>query len=309
MKKSIRKMLKKNETITIIYDRSKELYYRYLISDVKLIKKRFKERMGREVELENPVKYNDKLQWLKLNWYDPIATKCADKYEVREVVKEKIGAKYLNKLIAVYESTDEIDIDKLPDKFVLKGTHGSGFNIICSDKSQMNWDEEFKKMRRWLRKNYYWKNREWIYKDITPRIICERYLEEVAINKLDNYKIFCFEGEPQFIYVENDNKDKPTIDFYDLKWNRIPVTQYYPNSDYVMETPKELEEMLELSEKLSSGFPHVRVDFYICSGNIIFSELTFFNWGGYEKFSPEGYDEIFGELLDLSKIENMKYNI
>lgn len=119
----IRSIFKKNESIVKTYDKIKIFYFRHLISDEKLIRKQFKKRLGREVDLENPVKFNDKLQWLKLNWYDPIATKCADKYEVREIIKEKIGEEYLNELIGVYESVDEIDIDKLPEKFVLKGTH------------------------------------------------------------------------------------------------------------------------------------------------------------------------------------------
>jgi len=137
-------MLKANETIVIVYNKLIGYYYKQLISDERLIRKNFKKKLGREVNLTNPIKFNDKIQWLKLNWYDPIATKCADKYKVRKIIKEKIGEKYLNELIAVYESVDEIDIDKLPDKFVLKGTHGSGCNIICKDKSKMNWKKELK---------------------------------------------------------------------------------------------------------------------------------------------------------------------
>src|SRR5690625_1654405 len=159
-----------------IYLRWKEFYYRWLVSDEQLIKRQFKKRLGRNVELENPIKYNDKLQWLKLNWYDPLAVKCADKYEVREVVRERIGKKYLNNLLGVYENVNDIDIDKLPDKFVLKGTHGSGYNIICTDKSKVDWNKEFKKMRLWLKRNYYYQNREWVYKDIKPRIVCEEFI-------------------------------------------------------------------------------------------------------------------------------------
>src|SRR5690554_3478242 len=198
----IREILKNNENIVRTYDKFKEFYYRHVISDEELIRKKFKKRLGRELELDNPIMYNDKLQWLKLNWYDPVATKCADKYEVREIIKEKIGEEYLNELIGVYESVDEIDIDKLPDKFVLKGTHGSGFNIICKDKSKMNWDEEFKKMRRWLRTNYYLQNREWVYKDITPRIICEKFLaDDDEASSLTDYKVFCFNGRPTYCQV------------------------------------------------------------------------------------------------------------
>src|SRR5690625_663259 len=167
----MRETLKNNEAIVNIYDKIKESYYKYVISDEKLIKKKFQKKLDREVNLENPIKFNDKLQWLKLNWYDPLAIKCADKYEVREIVKERIGEKYLNNLIGVYEDVDDIDIDTLPNKFVLKGTHGSGFNIICTDKSKVDWNKEVKKMRVWLKRNYYYQNREWVYKDIKPRIV------------------------------------------------------------------------------------------------------------------------------------------
>ena len=147
MSNLVRKLLKKSDLIVNLYHGMHQFYYKYCTSDEALIKNSFRKKMGRNVELETPIKFNDKLQWLKLNWYNPVATKCADKYEVRDYVKEKIGTEYLNELIGVYESLDEIDIDKLPEKFVLKGTHGSGFNVICSDKISINWEEEFKKMK------------------------------------------------------------------------------------------------------------------------------------------------------------------
>jgi|LSQX01.1.fsa_nt_gb hypothetical protein len=307
MSSLIREKLKSNESIVKFYDGVKSVYYKYLVSDEQLIRRKFKKRLGREVNLKNPVKYNDKIQWLKLNWYDPTATKCADKYEVREIIKEKIGEKYLNELIAVYESVEEIDIAKLPDKFVLKGTHGSGFNIICKDKSKMNWDEEFKKMRRWLRTNYYLQNREWVYKHIKPRIICEKYLvgEDGGLPK--DYKFFCFDGIPKFMFLASDRGEETKFDFYDLDWNKIPVSQYYPNSNYQNPRPEKLNEMIELAKELSEGFPHARVDFYVNNSNIIFGEITFFHFSGTKRFVPGKYDKIFGEYIDLSKIINKEY--
>src|SRR5690554_6609275 len=265
MNSAIRKKLKNNETILILYDKLWKFYYQHLISDEQVIRKRFRKRLGRELELDNPIMYNDKLQWLKLNWYDPVATKCADKYEVREIIKEKIGEEYLNELIGVYESVDEIDIDKLPDKFVLKGTHGSGFNIICKDKSKMNWDEEFKKMRRWLRTNYYLQNCEWVYKDIKPRIICEKYLsEEGNQSSLIDYKFYCFNGEPTYCQVIRGRGEKETIDFYDTEWNHMPFNgpRELPMSDEKFEKPKKYEKMIKLAKELAGDFPFVRVDFY-----------------------------------------------
>src|SRR5699024_5550000 len=128
---SIKESVKNNEFLIYTKDTLKDFYYKYLISDKKMIKRRFQRRLGRKVNLKEPTKYNDKLQWLKLYWHDPLATKCADKYKVREYISETIGDKYLNELIGVYESVDEINIRELPKSFVLKGTHGSGYNIIC----------------------------------------------------------------------------------------------------------------------------------------------------------------------------------
>lgn len=302
MSSKIRENLKNNEAIVRTYDKFKEFYYRHVISDEELIRKKFKKRLGREVDLENPIKFNDKLQWLKLNWHDPIATKCADKYEVREIVKEKIGEEYLNELIGVYESVDEINIDELPEKFVLKGTHGSGFNIICKDKNELNWDLEFKKMRLWLKNNYYLSKREWVYRDIKPRIICEKYLEEFETGELRDYKIFCFNGEPRLIQVDFDRFKNHKRNLYDLNWNLIDAKIQYPNDPFVkIDRPQKLCEMLKLSKKLSEDFPHVRVDFYHIDSKLIFGELTFFHGAGFEKFWPEDFEEKMGSWLQLPK--------
>ena len=241
-------------------------------------------------------------QWLKLNWKDPLATKCADKYLVREIVKEKIGEEYLNDLIGVYDSVDEIDIDKLPSKFVLKGTHGSGFNIICKDKTKMNWKEEFKKMERWLKRNYYLKKREWVYKDIKPRIICEKYLEEKEAGELKDYKVFCFDGEPKLIQVDFDRFKEHKRNLYTLDWEFIDAEiKYHSDKTVIIRKPKILQEMLELSKVLSHGFPHVRVDFYYCENKIIFGELTFFHGSGMELFSPDHFELKLGSFLKLPK--------
>ena len=296
----IREILKNNENIVRTYDKFKEFYYRHVISDEELIRKKFKKRLGREVELENPIKFNDKLQWLKLNWHDPVATKCADKYEVREIIKEKIGEEYLNELIGVYESVDEIDIDKLPDKFVLKGTHGSGFNIICKDKSKMNWDEEFKKMRRWLRTNYYLQNREWVYKDQKPRIICEKYLEEKEVGQLRDYKFHCFNGEPKFIQVDFDRFQNHKKNIYDTNWNLIEVEFNYPYDNSIsIEKPKKFEEMKKLSKILSNDFPYSRIDFYYLNHTIIFGEITFFPASGMGPFNPKEFETTMDSWLEL----------
>jgi len=301
----MRELLRSNETIVKWYDSIREIYLQYLTSDEKLIKNRYKKRLGREVELKNPVRFNDKLQWLKLNWYDPIAAKCADKYEVREIIKEKIGESYLNELIAVYDSVEDIDLDKLPNQFVLKTTHASGYNIICKDRYTMRWDEEFMKMRRWLRTNYYLHNREWVYKNIKPRIICEKYLSEKEDqNSLTDYKFFCFNGEPIYCQVIRDRGKNETIDFYDTEWNHMPFNglRELPMSTTKYDKPNKYDEMIKLAKILAEGFPFVRVDFYYVNDRIIFGELTFFPLSGMGKFTPDEWDYKLGELLQLPEL-------
>ena len=300
---NFRNILKKNEFITYMYDQSKKLYYKYLISDQYLIKKTFKQRLGRELDLENPVKFNDKLQWLKLYWYDPLAQICADKYRVRDFVAKKIGKEYLNDLYGVYESVSDLDLNKLPNSFVLKCTHGSGFNIICKNKEKINWKDEFKKIKRWLNTDYYLFKREWVYKDIKPRIICEKYLEEEQTGDLKDYKIFCFHGEPKLIMVVTDRFENQRRNFYDINWDLMDVSTRFPRENRGFSKPPNLDEMLELSRVLSKDFPHVRVDFYNVRNKIIFGELTFFHDSGYGIYKPVEFEIKMGSWLDLSKIK------
>ncbi|MBY0158836.1 glycosyl transferase [Cytobacillus oceanisediminis] len=301
MKKSIRSVLRENQFIVSVYDTLKQYYYRSL-SDETFIKKRIKKKLNREVNLESPTKYNDKLQWLKLNWIDRDATKCADKYEVREFVKERIGEKYLNELYDVYHSIDDIDIDKLPNSFVLKGTHGSGYNIVCKDKTTMDWNKEFKKMRRWMRKNYYWENREWVYKDIVPKVICEKYIEQDDGEELRDYRFFCFNGEPKFITVDFsiNNKKNTRRNLYDLEWNLMEQEISYPRElTLKVNKPDKLDEMIKFSKMLSSSFPHARIDFYYIKQEIIFGEITFFHQSGMGKVKPLEFEEEMGNWIQL----------
>lgn len=300
MIEKVRNKLKKYEIIVLCYDRLKEFYYKWLVSEKQIIKRNFRKALDRHVDLENPIKYNDKIQWLKLNWHDPLATKCADKYSVREFVKEKIGEKYLNEIIDVFESVEEIDIDKLPEKFVLKGTHGSGYNIICKNKANINWKDEFKKIRRWLRQNYYYRSGEWVYKDIKPRIICEKFLTDDDNNSLKDYKIHCFNGKPKFIQVDFDRHEEHKKNLYDLEWNFIDIEFNYPNDKNMhIKMPEKLSELLKLSEKLSHPFPYARVDFYVVKDHIIFGEITFFPANGMGYFKPEKFEMTIGRWLEL----------
>ncbi|MFW6009572.1 MAG: ATP-grasp fold amidoligase family protein [archaeon] len=302
MFQKIKSFFKKSEDIVTVWHLLRQFYFKYFFTDERIIKKKFKKRLGRELNLDNPIKFNDKIQWLKLNWYDPLGVKCADKFKVRKYVKEKIGEEHINKLYGIYNSVNEINLNNLPKKFVLKGTHGSGFNIICKNKDKINWKIKKKEMKRWMKLNYYWRTREWVYKDIKPRIICEKYLEEPGLSEVKDYKIFCFNGEPKIIQVDFNRFTHHKRNLYDLDWNFLNVKIEYPSDkNKKIKKPEKLNKMLKLSKKLSEGFSHVRVDFYYVKNKIIFGEMTFFHGSGMEKIIPEEFEIKMGNWLDLPK--------
>lgn len=283
-------------------DSAEQFYYRYLTSDIKWIKRNYKRQRNKELNLNNPKEFGEKIQWLKLFWDDPIAKQCADKYLVRDIIENTIGKEYLNDLIGVYESVEEIDFNSLPDKFVLKGTHGSGFNLICEDKESFDWAYAKTFMDRWLHTDYYLKNREWVYKDLKPRIICEHYLSQGnELSALTDYKFYSFNGEVKYCQVIRDRDENETIDFYDMNWKKMPFNglKERPMSSKEYPKPINYEKMIELARKLSFDFPFVRVDFYNIEGRIVFGELTFFPSSGMGHFTPEEWNEKIGSLIEL----------
>lgn len=267
-----------------------------------IIKVNFKKRVGYTANLKAPKTFNEKLQWLKLYWREPKAAQCADKYGVRQYVSNQGYEHILNRLIDVYEEVDNIDFDSLPNKFVLKATHGSGMNIICTDKSKLDIQKSKKLMKKWLKQNYYFHSFEWVYKDIKPRIICEEYIETIDGKAPKDYKIFCFDGVPKMLFVaSNRGKGTTKFDFYTCDWELLDLKQHYPRSGKQEERPVALEEMLSIATGLSKGFPHVRIDFFYESGKILLSEMTFFHFSGTQPFEPIDYDYKMGEWLVLPK--------
>jgi len=256
-----------------------------------------------EVSLFEPKTFNDKIQWSKLYDKDPRRTEYADKYAVREYVKETIGEEYLVDLIGVYDSFDEIDFDKFPDKFVLKGTHGCKYNIIVNDKSKFDVKDAREKFELWLSKNFaYRPAMELHYKDIKPRIVAEAYLENDN-EELYDYKVWCFEGKAHYIEFINNRKHGMHVGFYDTEWNKLEfVSNIKYTNDDIVPKPDNLDELLELSEKLAKDFPHVRVDFYrLNDGRYIFGELTFTTAEGASKWSPRKYNDILGSLFEVDR--------
>lgn len=252
------------------------------------------------LNLENPKTFDEKLQWLKLYDSTPLKTRLADKYLVREWVKEKIGAQYLIPLLGVWDKFDDIDFDKLPNSFVLKANHGCGWNIIVRDKSKFDIEDARKKFAVWMNMNFAFKfGLELQYLNIPPKIIAEEYMEN-GNNDLYDYKVFCFNGKADSIMFLSERQKGLKMAFYDLNWNKLPFTYSFPRNEDDIPKPKNLELLIQLSEKLAEGFAHVRVDFYILNdGSLKFGEMTFTSASGSCKWNPPEQDRIYGDLIKL----------
>ena len=265
-----------------------------------IIEHQFERAVGYKPNIDNPRSFNEKLQWLKLYNEDPLLTKCADKYLVREYVKEKIGEEYLIPLLGVWNSPDEIDFDKLPQQFVLKVNWGCGQNIIVKDKAKLNIEEAKAKLKEWLRpeSNHYYANFEWCYKNIQPKIIAEQFIQQLN-NDLYDYKFLSYNGKVKNLFVVSDRYNNKYVDFYDTDWNKLPFERVWHNSPNGIIKPQNLQKLIGLTETLSKVFPFVRVDFYDLENKIYFGEMTFYPGNGVGKFEPVEYDYKLGEMLTL----------
>jgi len=272
------------------------------LPDMPYLKLVYRAEMQKKLNLNEPKTFNEKLQWLKLYDRDPIYTKYVDKYEVRSYIAETIGEEYLIPLIGeVYDNVDEIDWDMLPSAFVIKCTHGSSTNIVCRDKSKLNINETKKRLREWLNKNWYSFGREWPYKNIKPRIICEKYMVDESGIELKDYKFFCFNGKVKFFKVDFNRFSDHRANYYDLNKKLLYFGEVKCPPDYQrkLELPSNIYDMVILAEQLSRGKPFLRVDFYNISGRIYFGEITFFPASGFGKLEPDEWDYKLGSWLEL----------
>ncbi len=260
---------------------------------------RFKRIFGRPLDLKHPQTFNEKLFWLMLYYRRPVLTRVADKYEVRSYIAERVGPEILNELYGVWDRVADIDFASLPEAFVLKVTWGSGMNINCPDKSKLNlrWAKE--QLALWTSRNFYWEAREWCYKNIKPRIICERFLIDSIWGTPPDYKFFCFGGEPRFVQVDTDRFTRHSRDLFDLDWRPLPFNIMYPSSGRKIPRPSNFDEMVAYARRLSNGLPFVRVDFYSIDGRSMFGEMTWYPEGGGARFEPGSYDYYWGEQLQL----------
>jgi len=275
------------------------------LPDNPYLKLLFRAKTGYTLNIKKPKSYNEKLQWLKLYDRNPKYTMMVDKYEVKKYIAEIIGEEYLIPTLKVYDHYSDINFEELPDQFVLKCTHDSGGLVICTNKGVLDYQRALKKIKASYKSNYYYELREWVYKDIKPRIICEEFMDdEEQNNGLTDYKFYCFHGTPIYCQVIKDRETNATIDFFDMEWNHMEFTglQELPHSKEKINKPLKLNEMYSIAKTLSQGVPFVRVDFYYVNNNVYFGEMTFFPRSGFGRFKPDEWNEKMGKLIDLSKI-------
>jgi len=277
----------------------------------KIIKKNieiaFLQNFGYKLDLENVETLSEKMQWLRVYGNTPLHSKLADKFEAREYVRERIGEDYLVPLLAgPFSCPDEIDFSVLPDKFVIKCTHGCGYNIIVKDKKNFDQVEAKKTISKWMNENFSHQFGEIHYSSIKPRIIIEKYLQNTDGNIFD-YKYFCFNGTPSMInYIFARTSGLPKNSFFSLNWENKNFTNFGELVTGFIPPPRNLNLMNDLALKLCNDFLHIRVDFYNIEGKIFFGEFTFTTSGGYLHFSPE-IDRELGNLLDLSNAIKLPY--
>lgn len=266
------------------------------IKDKFYVNKIYHQKYSRRINWDNPTRYTEKINILKISPEAKELAEYTDKYLVRDYVKRTVGENYLVPLLGIYDTPNEIDIEVLPNQFILKCTHGSGMNIICTDKSKFDWPKAKQQLKVWLKSNFYHTfGRELQYNYIKPHIICEKYLSNGS-NDIIDYKIYCFSGEPTFIRTMTGRSDKMKKAMYMSDWSKPKFEFISEEQDdsWILPKPENLDLMLSLAKKLSKPFPFVRVDFYNIDGQIYFGELTFTPAAGIQYFSPDGYDEFYG---------------
>jgi hypothetical protein len=270
------------------------------VPDRVYLKNKFNLILGYKLNLNEPKSFNEKLQWLKIHDRKSEYSSLVDKYEVRKFISETIGEEYLIPLLGVYNDYDEIDFETLPNQFVLKPNHTSGDIYICKDKKEVDTTQLKREVKKWLKRQYYKVHREWPYKNIKPKIVCEKFMIDES-GELRDYKFMCFNGKVKCMFVgRNRNSDIGLqIDFYDLDWNIMPFERHYPSSGILIQKPKTFDKMVEFAEKLSQDIPFVRVDFYEAGEKLYFGELTFFPGSGFEEFTPISYDYLLGSWMNI----------
>ena len=277
------------------------------MDDETFLRKKYIAIEGKELDLNNPKTLNEKLQWLKLNDRKDVYTKLVDKYEVKKIIAKILGKEYIIPTIAVWDSPEKIVVDDLPDKFVLKCTHNSAGKLcVCTDKNVFDLEKARRILQKQLDENYYYTNREWPYKNVKPRIICEQYMENRNKTPLVDYKFYCYGGSPEYFMVSygeadhhvRNHKFNMELESIDYLFKENPTVNL---KDIVL--PSNMNEMIQIVERLCKPFQHIRVDLFNIDGKIYFGELTFFSGAGFINIKSKEYSQKLADKICLEKVE------
>lgn len=272
------------------------------LGDAAYLKWMYRAYTGEKLNLKEPKTFNEKLQWLKLNNRRPEYTLMVDKYEGKSYVEKVCGGLRTIQTLGIWNSFDEIDFGLLPDKFVLKTTHDSGTIAICDNRRDFDKMRAKAQLEESLKRNFYSYSREWPYKNVRPRILAEEYMIDEHGKGLKDYKFYCFNGVPKYLYVSQGMNDHKTarVSFITMNWEKAPFGRTdYPEFEALPPRPTKFDEMIKVAKKLSEGHPFMRVDLYEISGEVYFSELTLFPCGGFMPFTPNEWDRKLGDMIEL----------
>lgn len=257
------------------------------------------------IDFDNPKTFNEKIQWLKLNYRKEEYTNLVDKYRVKQYITKLIGEEYVIPTLGVWKNVDDIDFKSLPEKFVLKCNNDSGGIVICKNKKDFDEVKAKSFLKERLKNNGYWYGREWPYKNVKPCIIAEKYMEDSISKDLKDYKFFCFNGSMEFFDIDIDRFIEHRSNYYDRNGNFLPFGKTYCPPDYTkkIEMPKNLDKMIELAETISHNTVLSRIDFYEIDGQVYFGEITFYPGPGFSPFTDEKWDYKLGDMIDLPNIK------
>ncbi len=312
LKIKIRNISNRSKVLSELYELASELKDKInaRMSDEEYLKIMFKKKTGKELNLHDPKGFNEKLQWLKLYNRKPEYTIMVDKVLAKEYVSQIIGSEHIIPTLGVWSDADEIDIDNLPQQFVLKCNHNSGSGMyICTDKSKMNIKQIRRSLNKGLKSDSFYASREWPYKNVPRRILAEQYMVDQNSKSLIDYKFYCFNGNPRFLYIALANytngKKNDVLSYINLDWTPAPFFRTDHNPfPYSLNKPDKFDEMITIAAKLSEGIPFVRVDLYYINGQVYFSEYTFSPGGGFNEFKPYEWEREIGSWIDLSQVKD-----
>ncbi len=275
------------------------------VPDEPHLKAMFRGTVGEKLDLNNPKTFNEKLQWLKLHDKNPLYNTLVDKYRVKPWVADRIGEEHVTRTYAMWENVEDIDISRLPERFVLKTNHDCGGVAICRDRNTFDLDAAKRKLSKHLKTNYFWRTREWPYKDVRPCVFAEEYLDpDEGKSDLYDYKLFRFSNGRLVTLAMTDRFTDGVLSktFFDEEWHALPISEGGHPMRTELGRPAAFEQMKAMADRLGEGFSFVRVDFYESAGNLYFGEMTFYPNSGFEHFEPSGWDRKFGDWIDLEKI-------